>query len=247
MDLLRRILVPGYPQVGNGDRARALAVGGAVLVLLLLATVTGWLRSAPGLLTFLAAVIVVAGWSHVDGRRRRGRAPPARLRPAEWAFLALPVWLFVLAFSIPPAREAVLGLAAYRIPEGHESMAPALLGGDRFIVDLRARTPARGDLVVFESPEKGQALVKRVVALGGDVVEARPDGVRVNGALALPGPADDFGPVEVPAGRFFAVGDNLANSRDCRHFGPVGIGAIRGRVLYVFWSGTWSRIGTKPR
>jgi len=245
--VLGHILVPGYPQARNGDRARALVVGAAVLSCLLLATLTAWLRSSVGLLSFLAVVVGIGVWSFVDGRRRHGIATPARLRRAEWGFLVLPLWLFVLTFAIPPAREAVLGLAAYRIPEGNESMAPTLLGGDRFVVDLRARTPGRGDLIVFASPEKPIALVKRVVALEGDVVKADAKGIEVNGRLAVPGSAEPFGPVTVPSGRFFAVGDDLSGSRDCRYFGPVELGAIRGRVLYVFWSGTWSRIGKTPR
>jgi len=247
MGLIGHLLVPGYAQIRNGDRARALAVGGAILVLLLLVTTTGWLRSAIGIAAFLAAAVGIGAWSLVDGRRRRGIAAPARLHPAEWAFLVLPLWLTIVTILVPPVREAVFGLAAYRIPGGNESMAPTLAGGDRLVVDLRERTPTRGDLVVFTSPEKPVAFVKRVVALGGDVVRAGERGVEVNGEVALAGPAAPFGPVTVPDGEFFAVGDNLANSRDCRHFGPVGFDAIRGRVLYVFWSGTWSRIGTTPR
>jgi signal peptidase I len=246
MGILGRLLVPGYPQVRTGDRGRALLVGAAVLACVTLALSTGWLRSAPGSLSFLAVVAGIGVWSLVDGRIRR-RGEPARLSAAEWAFLATPAWLFVAVLAVPPAREAVLGLAAYRTPAGHDSMAPALPGGDRFVVDLRARTPSRGDLVVFPSPEDSCMLVKRVVALAGDVVEAGAGGLRVNGEVAVPGEAPPLGALTVPAGRVFAVGDNLARSRDCRHFGPVEIGAIRGRVLYVFWSRTWSRIGTTPR
>ncbi len=247
MGILGRLLVPGYPQASNGDRARALLVGAAAFVCLLCAVSTAWLRSPTGLLSFLAVVLALAAWSHIDGRRRRGRAAPARMHPAEWLFLALPTWLFVTVLLLPPARDAVLGIVAYRTPPGHESMAPTLLGGDRFVVDLRAREPARGDLVVFASPEEPLALVKRVVALEGDVVKADALGIEVNGHLAVAGAADPFGPVTVPKGRVFAVGDNLARSRDTRHFGPVETGTIRGRVLYVFWSRTWSRIGTTPR
>jgi len=245
-NLLSHLLVPGYAQIRNGDRGRAFLVGAAVLLAILLALTTGWLRSAAGLFSFLAVAAAIGVFSFVDGRRRRG-GPPARLRAREWAFLAAPLWLFVGTTLIPPAREAVLGLAAYRTPAGLESMAPALLGGDRFVVDLRARTPERGELVVFTSPEKPVAFVRRVVALPGDVVSADAQGVKVNGRLALPGEAAPYGPLTVPEGRFFAVGDNLANSRDSRNFGPVENSAVRGRVLYVFWSRTWGRIGKTPR
>jgi signal peptidase I len=61
----------------------------------------------------------------------------------------------------------------------------------------------------------------------------------------------DFGPVAVPAGKFFMMGDNRDNSGDSRHFGFVDRGAIAGRVIGVAlsldhedsWRPRWSRFG----
>lgn len=246
MGILGHFLVPGYAQLRNGDRTRALLVGAAVAGALAIAAATRWLHSPIGLLSFLASLIAIAVGSCVDGRlRRKG---PARVRARDLLLLAVPPWAFVAVLCITPAREALLGLSAYRIPAGHESMAPTLRGGDRFLVD-KACVPGRGDLVVFVAPpeDQGKTFIKRVVALEGDVVRAGADGVEVNGRLAVQGRADPFGPVTVPNGRLFVVGDNLQDSRDSRQFGTVEKAAIRGRVLYVFWSDTWSRIGTTPR
>jgi signal peptidase I len=47
---------------------------------------------------------------------------------------------------------------------------------------------------------------------------------------------DNFGPVEVPAGSVFLLGDNRDNSRDSRHWGCVPVEALVGRSLGVYWS-----------
>jgi signal peptidase I len=66
------------------------------------------------------------------------------------------------------------------------------------------------------------------------------------------GPADDFGPVRVPAGRLFLMGDNRDDSLDSR-FSPAegGIGMVSldhliGRALVTFWSTDGSASYLKP-
>jgi signal peptidase I len=84
-------------------------------------------------------------------------------------------------------------------------MLPTLLPGDLVLLDHRAVTPRRGELVVFE-PKRGGRYevtgfsVKRVVAVEGDVVETRDHEVLVNGAAlahvdrpCAPGTADPGG------------------------------------------------------
>lgn len=102
-----------------------------------------------------------------------------------------------------------------------ESMAPTLHAGDRVLV---ARTSLRGvrrrQVVVFAHPggavDDPPWLVKRVVALPGDVV---PESV--------PGLAGD----RVPAGRFVVLGDNAAKSLDSRRVGHLPADALLGVVL----------------
>ncbi len=83
---------------------------------------------------------------------------------------------------------------AYYIPSG--SMIPTLEIGDRiwaskFAYGLRipivgkkiaARTPERGDIIIFESPADHKTLIKRAIAIGGDTVEITGGQVRVNGS-----------------------------------------------------------------
>jgi len=127
------------------------------------------------------------------------------------------------------------------------SMTPTLLEGDRMIVRSIFYTPQRGDVVVFARHDfqDGQAIVKRVVALEGDVVDIDIDTgtVYLNGqALYEPftnGPTNRAGdmsyPFTVPAGHVFVIGDNRNNSMDSRNteIGPVDEREIIGQVVAV--------------
>ena len=80
------------------------------------------------------------------------------------------------------------------VPSG--SMNPTIVEGDRILVDKAAyglrvpfttarltqgEDPRRGDIVIFDSPEDGATLVKRVVGIPGDTIEMRQERVFVNG------------------------------------------------------------------
>jgi signal peptidase I len=70
---------------------------------------------------------------------------------------------------------------------------------------------------------------------------------------------DNWGPLEVPEGRFFVLGDNRDNSEDSRYWGFVDREAIRGRPWIVYYSSEmdaegrfqflrevrWTRIGER--
>jgi signal peptidase I len=83
------------------------------------------------------------------------------------------------------------------VPTG--SMNPTILEGDRVLVDKHVfglripfthvhltagADPARGDIVVFDSPTDGTSLVKRVIGVPGDVVSLEDDRLSVNGQVA---------------------------------------------------------------
>lgn len=124
------------------------------------------------------------------------------------------------------------------------------------------RTIRRGDVIVFRYPENPETdYVKRVVALPGETVaiqgkkvfidgkpldepyvlhedkEIIPDQRNKRGFLPEPWRSrDHFGPVKVPPGKYFAMGDNRDHSYDSRYWGSVPRELIKGRAFMVYWS-----------
>ena len=143
-------------------------------------------------------------------------------------------------------------------------MEPALPMGARFLTILTDGAN-RGDIVAFVYPLDPRVLfAKRVVAVGGDVVEIRDKRLFINGHEVkeryavhtdptvypndklLPEPyrsRDHFDPFRVPAGTFFVLGDSRDQSSDSRYWGTVPRENIRGRVFLEF---SWSRGFWKP-
>lgn len=133
------------------------------------------------------------------------------------------------------------------------SMQPAFQPGDRVVIDkvsFRFREAHRGEVVVLDDPHGDGPLIKRVVGIGGDEIGIENGVLLVNGtAIHLGGTAsassgsagsgsagsgvvgDFFGPVTVPLGQVFVLGDNRSASDDSREFGPVSDVALIGRVL----------------
>jgi signal peptidase I len=126
-------------------------------------------------------------------------------------------------------------------------MLPTLRSGDSVLVEKLSHGARRGDLVVFHRPGNGEILLKRVVALGGDSVAIEDgalyvDGRRRHEPYANPHAIDGvyFGPVRVPRGSLFAMGDNRGDSLDSRQFGAVPVGRVIGRVVARIWPpGRW--------
>ena len=174
-----------------------------------------------------------------------GPADPVALRQSLRK--ALSEWTVVIVGAVIVALVLRAFLfQAYWIPS--ESMESTLRTNDRVLVNkisYRLHDVNRGDVVVFERPddEPGEIrdLVKRVIGLEGDVVEGRGNDIFVNGErliepyLAADEITSDFGPVEVPTGHVFVMGDNRDRSFDSRFFGPIGTERIVGRAFFLFW------------
>lgn len=125
------------------------------------------------------------------------------------------------------------------------SMSPTLEENERLVVNkivYRLDEPRYGEIVVFEF-EPGRDFIKRVIGMGGDTIEIRAGKLYRNGKkVEEPYLIDelqmrDYGPVTVPEGKFFLMGDYRTNSMDSRD-GRVGFipeEKIKGRAFFIFW------------
>lgn len=123
------------------------------------------------------------------------------------------------------------------------SMTPTLNEGD-IVVSLKGSEFEKGDLIAFYIGNK--ILVKRVIALPGEVVDFDADGnVYVDGKyLEEPyltekslGDANIDFPYQVPDKRYFCVGDHRSTSVDSRHseIGCIAEEQIVGKIVFRVW------------
>ena len=173
------------------------------------------------------------------------------------AFISLIITI-VFMYGMPDMYEP------FRIPSN--SMAPTLLRGDHLIVEKLTymfSSPSHGDIVIFPFPEdRSKKFIQRIIGLEGDIVEFRDKVFFLNGNMQLEQYAintdsaidmpmrDNFGPITIPEGKLFVLGDNRDESYDSRFFGCIPRESVEGkvRILYlsldtVDHSVRWNRIG----
>ena len=187
----------------------------------------------------------------------------------EAILLAIVLALFIRTFIVQ----------AFKIPSG-SMQETLLIGDhilvNKFIYGVKLpfimttiipyKEPQREDIVVFKFPEDpGKDFIKRVIGVAGDVVEGHDKKLYVNQKLVnrdfgihtdahiIAGylqPRDNFGPVVVPEGALFVMGDNRDHSYDSRFWGFVDLKAVKGKAFMIYWSWDkdnfgvrWGRIG----
>jgi signal peptidase I len=270
---LLSLLAPGLGQIYNGKGALGLAFFLIDVALPFLWGLSGWLHRYVGFIALVIVAIVFWLFTIVHAFIQARRIKEAGLRKYQ----TIPVYAFFIIISLgltifAPARfwKGPLGISPYRITT--EAMMPTLQTGDLLIADIKAyrdRAPARGDLIVFEyPPDPTKQFVKRAIALEGDSVEIRDKMVYINDqpidepykvhkdshVFTKNDPLhsedvvrDNFGPLKIPAGNCFVLGDNRDNSMDSRFFGALPVAKVKGRVLYIYWAKDKKRIGLTPK
>ncbi len=177
--------------------------------------------------------------------KARGRHRTARVA-IEWGAIlvvAIVAAILIRSFVVQP----------FYIPSG--SMEPTLKVGDRVLVNKLSydfHSVHRGDVVVFSKPPNDNSpgvkdLIKRVIGLPGETIMARGGHVWIDDHQLrepwLPAGVTtaDFGPVVIPKGEYFMMGDNRGDSADSRIIGPVPERLFIGRAFLLVWP--LSRIG----
>ena len=168
--------------------------------------------------------------------------------------LALFIRTFVVqAFKIPTGSMEPNLLVGDHLLVNKFVFAPTVSGLERTLLPMRPIV--RGDVVVFKFPEDPERdFIKRIVGLPGETIEVKGTQVLVNGtAIVQPfahfllphdpnapvndgDPRERYGPVTVPAGHYFAMGDNRDNSQDSRYWGFLPGHYVKGRALMIYWS-----------
>lgn len=168
--------------------------------------------------------------------------------------LALFVRTFVFqAFKIPTGSMEPNLLIGDHLIVNKMVFSPAATPVERAI--LPTREVRRGDIVVFKYPEEPERdFIKRVIGLPGDRLELRSKVLYINDQplqeeyahYASPAMADAFGasgdlresygPVTVPQGQYFMMGDNRDNSEDSRYWGFLPASYVKGNALFIYFS-----------
>jgi signal peptidase I len=173
---------------------------------------------------------------------------------AEAAAIAVLLALFIRTFVVQ----------AFKIPSG--SMEPTLLVGDHILVNkfiygikipfvrttlIPISEPSRGDVIVFIYPvDKSKDFIKRVIGLPGDTIRIQGKQILINGKSyddrhgfysasgvgGNPERSQVFGPVSVPEGSYFVMGDNRDQSYDSRFWGFVPEESVKGKAFIIYWS-----------
>jgi len=198
---------------------------------------------------------------HADTSRTRDSQVEVKLQPKRkprpfWHRLAFR--LFVLALILRGLQTFVVEASV--VPTG--SMEGTILVGDHLLLDkllygpevplLNRRLPAlrtihRGDIVVFRYPlHPEEAFLKRVAAVAGDELEIRDGVVYINSRpvnepyavhrFRLFAAHEQMGPIVIPPGKLFVMGDNRDNSSDSREWGLVPVGNVIGEPILIYWS-----------
>ena len=202
-------------------------------------------RTYPGLLFLIWLLIPLSGFAILNALMARDSPSSAKVS-RWWILAAIPLSSVGVNLVFTPLLLAS-GFRPFKFASS--SMEPTISVGDKFVTDTHHywnQPERRGDLVLLRREDA--ITVKRIIAIAGDSIRGNDRQIFLNGqkqdepyinhefGRGVSPQLDNFGPVTVPAGKFFVMGDNRDVSLDSRtaSFGFVDASAIVGKALYGY-------------
>ncbi|MGD8535062.1 MAG: signal peptidase I [Candidatus Aminicenantes bacterium] len=264
-------VTPGLGQVYNGQMIKGIIFFCATNLLIILLSFTGLQFSFYGLAVLIMFALIFWLFIVLEALFAAIKIKEIRLKIYNrWSIYIL---FALLTFGIDFVStdffvEDVLGIKGSKFQTG--SMQPTLQRGEYIMTNLKyykTKKMQRGDLVLFKFPEDPtKDFFFRVIGLEGEKIEIKERRVFINNrplqedykiftesrmdsqtknSISPDLFRDDYGPVMVPWGTCFVLGDNRDNSYDSRYWGFLPLKNIKGKALYIYLSGDITRIGRK--
>jgi signal peptidase I len=225
--LIAGLILPGMGQMYNGELAKGLCF----FAIFLMAVIAGarTVMFAPngllsaGFVVVFAFAIVLYGVFGIEAWRaasRKGAGYMCKWYNTWYAYVA--AWMLLSVFVTGSAFSFVSDNIVQFCRVATASMKPVVFPGDFVIVDktyYKHNPPARGDIILFRFPDdRSKLYIKRIEGLPGDTIKLEP------------------GNTVVPHRAVFVLGDNREHSDDSRHYGPILLTDVLGKVRQVYFS-----------
>ena len=188
-------------------------------------------------------------------------------------FIALVIALFIRAFIVEAFKIPSSSMENTLLIGDHILVNRFIYGVKMPFTGYKiipVKEPKRGDVVVFKFPPNPKIyFIKRCIGTPGDTLKMINKVLYVNGRKVIEpfvihkdpnicgrnrvslvcrtrfGSRDNWGPVVVPKGKYFMMGDNRDNSYDSRYWGFVPEKNISGKAFIIYGSWTWSPFNIK--
>jgi signal peptidase I len=252
--LLATLLSAAWPGLGHlvlGQVSKGMLLSASFVVLLSCFWPLRMLRYYPGFFVLYCGWLLLGLYSSCSAQLALDSQTGRRI--SKWWFaITIPSVLIIISI-IGGSVTRASGFRSFEVPS--TSMEPTIQHGDRIVVDswaFRTKMPQYRDVVVCYRSKT--YFIKRIIGMGVDTIEDRDGSVLVNGNVVnesyiqhwRTGSVTDwqeqgntwmqnFGPVSIPNGRYFVLGDNRDESLDSRspEFGLIDQESVIGRVLYI--------------